>query len=34
MKGNDKLLKIVNDGLKKVKANGEYDRLYKKWFGQ
>lgn len=33
-KGNDKLLKMVNDGLAKVKANGEYDRLYKKWFGQ
>lgn len=33
-KGNDQLLKMVNDGLKAVKENGEYDRLYKKWFGQ
>ena len=33
-KGNDKLLKMVNDGLAKVKANGEYDRIYAKWFGQ
>ena len=33
-KKNPELLKMVNDGLKAVKENGEYDRLYKKWFGQ
>ncbi|HIU83983.1 MAG TPA: basic amino acid ABC transporter substrate-binding protein [Candidatus Aphodousia gallistercoris] len=33
-KDNKELLKMVNDGLKAVKENGEYDRLYKKWFGQ
>ncbi|MDQ0323881.1 arginine/lysine/histidine/glutamine transport system substrate-binding/permease protein [Pararhizobium capsulatum DSM 1112] len=24
---------LVNDGLKKVMANGEYTRIYKQWFG-
>ena len=33
-KNNKELLKMVNDGLKAVKENGEYDRIYKKWFGQ
>ena len=33
-KDNKELLKMVNDGLAAVKANGEYDRLYKKWFGE
>ena len=33
-KKNPELLKMVNEGLKAVKENGEYDRLYKKWFGQ
>lgn len=33
-RGNKELLDMVNAGLKKVKENGEYDRLYKKWFGQ
>ena len=31
---NADLLKVVNAGLKAVKENGEYDRIYKKWFGQ
>lgn len=31
-KGNDKLLKKINDGLKNVKDNGTYDKLHKKWF--
>lgn len=30
-KGNADMLKVINDGLAKIKANGEYDRIYKKW---
>lgn len=30
-KGNTAMLKVINDGLAKVKANGEYDNIYKKW---
>lgn len=26
------ILRMVNDGLARVKASGEYDRLYRKWF--
>ena len=29
--GNDKLLEKINDGLKNMKDNGTYDKLYKKW---
>lgn len=32
-KDNPALLKAINEGLAKVKASGEYDTLYKKWFG-
>lgn len=32
-KGNTELLAKINDGLAKVKANGTYDTIYKKWFG-
>ncbi|HEX3011465.1 MAG TPA: basic amino acid ABC transporter substrate-binding protein, partial [Syntrophomonadaceae bacterium] len=32
-KGNTKILNMINDGLSKLKANGEYDKIYKKWFG-
>jgi polar amino acid transport system substrate-binding protein len=32
-KDNPELLKLVNDGLAKVKSSGEYDTIYKKWFG-
>ena len=28
--GNDKLLKVINDGI----ASEEYDKVYKKWFGK
>ncbi len=28
------LLESLNAGIKKVKANGTYDRIYKKWFGE
>lgn len=31
-KGNDKLLNKINLGLKNIKANGEYDTIYEKWF--
>jgi polar amino acid transport system substrate-binding protein len=30
---NPELLKAINDGLAKVKASGEYDTIYAKWFG-
>ena len=33
-KGNTDLLNKINDGLAKLKANGEYDNIYKKWFGE
>lgn len=32
-KGNTELLNKINSGLAKVKASGEYDQIYKKWFG-
>ncbi|MBQ8829892.1 MAG: basic amino acid ABC transporter substrate-binding protein [Burkholderiaceae bacterium] len=32
-KGNDKLTKEFNDALNALKQNGEYDKIYKKWFG-
>jgi polar amino acid transport system substrate-binding protein len=32
--GNDKLLKSANDTLAKIRENGTYDKLYKKWFGK
>lgn len=32
-KGNDALTKEFNDALAAIKKNGEYDKIYKKWFG-
>ena len=32
-KSNPDLLKAINDALAKIKASGEYDAIYKKWFG-
>lgn len=32
-KGNDELTAQINKSLAKMKANGEYARIYKKWFG-
>jgi len=29
---SDEKMKLVNDALQKVKASGEYDRIFKKWF--
>ena len=33
-KGNKEILKLLNEGIAKVRANGEYDRIYEKWFGR
>ncbi|MCG8917871.1 basic amino acid ABC transporter substrate-binding protein [Actinokineospora sp. PR83] len=33
-KGNTALLKIVNETIAEVKASGEYDKIYEKWFGK
>lgn len=33
-RGNDDLLKIMNDGLEIIKRNGTYDKIYDKWFGE
>ena len=33
-KGNTELLNKINDGLAKIKANGKYAEVYKKWFGK
>ena len=30
-KGSD-VLSLVNDGLKKIKADGTYDKIHAKWF--
>ena len=32
-KSNPDLLKAINDALAKIKTSGEYDAIYKKWFG-
>lgn len=33
-KGNDKLVADVNKALAELKKNGEYDKIYKAWFGE
>ena len=33
-KGNTEVLTKINDGLAKIKANGKYAEIYKKWFGK
>ncbi|WP_251422522.1 basic amino acid ABC transporter substrate-binding protein [Veillonella agrestimuris] len=33
-KGNTELLAKINSGLAKIKANGKYREIYKKWFGK
>lgn len=33
-KGNTELLTKLNDGLKKIKASGEYDQIFEKYFGK
>lgn len=32
-KGDTELLGKINAGLQKIKENGEYDKIYEKWFG-
>lgn len=32
-KGRNDLTQQINEGLKKVKADGTYDKIYSKWFG-
>ena len=33
-KGNDKLAGDINKALAELKKNGEYDKIYKTWFGE
>lgn len=33
-KGDKELIKLINDGLKKVQDNGEYAKISEKWFGE
>ena len=33
-KDNKELLTKINNGLSNIKKNGEYAKLYKKWFGK
>ena len=33
-KKKTELLKALNDALAKVQADGTYDRIYSKWFGE
>lgn len=33
-KGNTEMLKVITDGLEKIKANGKYDEIHKKWFDE
>src|SRR5574344_2871183 len=32
-KKNQELTDKISDGLKKIKADGTYDKIYQKWFG-
>ena len=32
-KGNKALIEKLNEGLKRIRANGVYDKIYTKWFG-
>lgn len=34
LKGNTELLDKINDGLTKIKQNGKFTEIYKKWFGK
>ena len=33
-KGSEDMQKKINDALQKLKENGEYDKIYQKWFGE
>ena len=32
-KGDREVLDLLNEGLRKIRASGEYDRIYRQWFG-
>lgn len=32
--GNEEVLNILEDGIKELKKNGTYDKIFKKWFGE
>lgn len=34
LEGNEEIIGIFNDGIKKIINNGTYDKIYKKWFGE
>ena len=33
-KDNTEMQQTINDGLKKLRENGEYDKIFTKWFGE
>jgi putative glutamine transport system substrate-binding protein len=33
-KGDKELLQVINEYLKEIKENGEYDKIYEKWIGK
>ncbi|MCK9445018.1 MAG: transporter substrate-binding domain-containing protein [Tissierellaceae bacterium] len=33
-RGNDELLHLLNSGLRAIKENGTYDKIFEKWFGE
>ncbi|MFA5576594.1 MAG: transporter substrate-binding domain-containing protein [Tissierellaceae bacterium] len=33
-RGNKDLLQLLNSGLRAIKENGTYDKIYEKWFGE
>ena len=32
-KGDEELIALINDGIKKLKSSGQYSQIYRKWFG-
>lgn len=34
LKGNDGILNVLNKGIKAIKNNGTYEKIYSKWFGE
>jgi len=32
--GNAEVISVLNEGIKRIKENGEYERIYNKWFGK
>ena len=31
-KGNEEALKVINDGLQKIRDNGTFSKIHQKWF--